>query len=500
MQKYIIPGLLIAAFTISFYSVLQKLAIRWESGDNSYCYLMIPLFIYLCWEKRKEFHFEQFSWNLWGVVPVLLAILLMVVGELGSMETLLYCGIWGGAVSVLFILYGVRLRQLVFPLLVLAFLVPIPPYINRMLTFNLKLAASTLSAKILRLAGASVLQDGNIIDLGITQMQVVDACSGLRYFVPLILMSLLFGHFYTKMFWQKALLIIVVLPLSIFVNSLRIFATGMLHLWGYPELAEDFFHDFSGWVTFMAAAAVLFGCSWVLKRFNTKSEKVPAMDSGGRLVPSFIPVATTLILCTLFTGGGYMLHALPSIANLPERKSFDAFPMRIGDWDARRNYLSKEILENLGADEYVHAVFQKKGKRNSIQLLIPFYEYQGTRHTAHAPQSCMLGGGWSMLSSRERVVQTSTGEDLALKTTIWEKGDTKILGGYFFYQRGRVIISPWMNKYWLMVGAFTKRRTDGALVRMELAMAPGQSTEEAYRLLEDFASQIYEVLPQYVPI
>ncbi len=231
-------------FLLGFFPALQKINIRWGEGDNSYCYLIVPLFLYLCWEKRKDFQFGQFTWNLWGLVPVCLSVLLMIAGELGSMETLLYIGIYGCIVGVMFILYGLRLRHLLFPLLILAFIVPLPPFVNRMLTFNLKLAASTLSVMMLRLVGVSVLQDGNIIDLGITQLQVVDACSGLRYFVPLILMALLFGFFYCRRLWQNAVLLIVVPPLSIVVNGLRIFATGMLHVWGYPELAENLFHDF----------------------------------------------------------------------------------------------------------------------------------------------------------------------------------------------------------------------------------------------------------------
>ena len=500
LMKYVIPGLIIAAFILSFWPALQKLVIRWDTGDNSYCYLIVPLFLYLCWEKKKDFQFGQFSWNLWGLVPVCLSVLLMIAGELGSMETLLYIGIWGCIVGVMFILYGLRLRHLLFPLLILAFIVPLPPFVNRMLTFNLKLAASTLSVMMLRLVGVSVLQDGNIIDLGITQMQVVDACSGLRYFVPLILMALLFGFFYCKRLWQKGVLLAVVLPLSIVVNSFRIFATGMLHVWGYPELAENLFHDFAGLVIFLLAAAILFGVSMVLKRFGSDQGATPKPDSGGRPVASWVPVATTVILCLIFVGSGQALQRLPSARNLPERTSFETFPMTIGGWQAKRDYLSQDILNNLWSDDYVSATYFAEDKRNAIHLLIPFYEYQGTRHTAHAPQSCMLGGGWALISSRDRAVTTAAGAQFPILTTVWEKGDTRVLGSYFFFQRGRTITSPWMNKYWLMVDAFTKQRTDGALVRAEMVIAPGQSMDDAHRMLEQFVGQVYEILPAYVPL
>jgi hypothetical protein len=94
------------------------------------------------------------------------SLLVIASGEMGSVETLLFIGIWGCIAGTMFILYGFRLRQLAFPLLILLFIVPLPPFIDRMLTFNLKMTASTLSVIMMRMVGLSVFQEGNIIDLG----------------------------------------------------------------------------------------------------------------------------------------------------------------------------------------------------------------------------------------------------------------------------------------------------------------------------------------------
>lgn len=96
------------------------------------------------------------------------------------MEILAYIAIWGCVVGLFMVFHGRRVQYLIFPLIILLFIVPIPPFVNRMLTFQLKLAASSSMATLmLRVSGVSVFQDGNIIDLGVTQLQVVDACSGL---------------------------------------------------------------------------------------------------------------------------------------------------------------------------------------------------------------------------------------------------------------------------------------------------------------------------------
>ena len=55
--------------------------------------------------------------------------------------------------------------------------------------------------------------------------------------------------------------------------------TGVLaHYYG-PEVADGFFHSFSGWVIYIAAFLLLFGVGWVLDRFRPANERVGAHNS-----------------------------------------------------------------------------------------------------------------------------------------------------------------------------------------------------------------------------
>jgi EpsI family protein len=555
-------------FSISFFPIMQKLSIRWSGADSSYCYLIVPLFIYLCWDKRgtdigkkvrrresekvrgssiatsSGFRFGEFSWSLWGLVPVFLSVLLMIFGEIGSLETILYTGLWGCVVGAFITLYGNRTRLLAFPLFILLFIIPLPPFINRILTFNLKMTASTLAVKMLRLTGASVLQEGNIIDIGMTQLQVVDACSGLRYFMPLILMAMLVGYFFVKRHWQWIILIVLVPPLTVFVNAFRIFATGVLVRSGYPELAEDFFHDFSGWLVFMVAGAILVGAAFILNRIGERGreQKAEGRERGVRIKDKGLrdkglrdkglrdkdydgvkvtndpndlnasgklnvyqdkgwikSVWITLMLCLIFISSGWAMKKIPSARNLPPRASFDSFPLQIAQWHGKNRIIEDKILKELWADDYFNAFFQQSKTPNAIYLLIPFYEYQGTRHTAHAPQSCLLGGGWDMLGDQNHVVAVHPNKNIQIRTMYLRKGDVRMLGSYFFFQRGRVITSPWMNKFYLVWDSITRQRTDGALVRVEMTLAPNQSMESALAMLDQFITALWPMLPKYIP-
>ena len=82
---------------------------------------------------------------------------------------------------------------------------------------------------------------------------------------------------------------------------------------------------------------------------------------------------------------------------------------------------------------------------------------------------------------------------------ILAKENTTLLSNYFFLQRGRVITSPWYNKFYLMWDALIHRRTDGALVRVEMTLASGQSIEDGLFILEKYVSRLWVILPEYVP-
>jgi EpsI family protein len=242
------------------------------------------------------------------------------------------------------------------------------------------------------------------------------------------------------------------------------------------------------------------GAAFILNKIGSYQKEKPAVDPGDRSVGLVRPIALTAVICLMFISSGWALKRIPSAANLPQRTEFKSFPNQIGEWTGRKSYLSQEILDSLWADDYVSITYASSSSRNIIYLFIPFYEYQGTRHTAHAPQSCLLGGGWALAGSKERVVQLNPEEPIEIMTMTLQKGDARILGSYFFFQRGRVITSPWMNKLYLMIDSFKRGRTDGALVRVEMVLTPGQTIEEGWVELEQFIQKLWPILPDYIPL
>src|SRR5439155_17159153 len=136
-----------------------------------------------------------------------------------------------------------------FPLFVLFFMVPIPAVIYNQITFPLQSLASRSAEWALMAIGIPVLREGNILELAGQKLSVVEACSGIRSLLTLSFLSLVYGYFFEKKIWMRAVLFVATVPIAIVANASRVTLTGILS--GYnPALAHGFFHSASGWVIF----------------------------------------------------------------------------------------------------------------------------------------------------------------------------------------------------------------------------------------------------------
>lgn len=509
-------ALLAASWAFLFRNEFPLLLSHWDSDDFSYCYLVPLLAGYLVWERRAEVCANLGGPTWPGLVLLALAGGFLLAGRLGSLETFVFFAIWlslvGGAIALL----GLRaMRPLAFPALILLFIVPPPSYVERTLSFQLRLVSSEVSALILRLLSVPVFLEGNIIDLGSIKLQVVDACSGLRYFLPTILISLIVGQLMNRTALARTALFLLSAPVSITLNAVRITITGVLVRYVSPTLADGFFHDFQGWIIYLAAVALLGALSLLLRRWEgpgpvtpaPEQADGPAQDTDATAEPK--PAAAPALpasgwiagLCAaalcLAVSQGVSYSAQAQI--VPEWRSLDSFPLQIGQWRGFRSYLDKETLESLWADDYFVATYQADARGGSLNLLIPYYKSQTAQHTAHAPTSCLLGSGWEIASRRILPPSPQSGRAFSVQQMVLVKNGERLLSNFWFQQRGRIYASEWENKAFLLQDALTMRRTDGALVRVELLLPRELGLDEAQAKLDQFSTEVSRLLGDYLP-
>jgi len=142
------------------------------------------------------------------------------------------------------------IRAYLFPYVFLIFMFPVPDAIYVSLTNPLKLFASTVSANLLQSVGIPTYQDGNILQFSNFTMEVVEACSGMRSLVTYLMLGTLLSSFLRGHFWNKCLLVFSTIPIAFFNNILRIIGSGILARWYGQKVAQGFFHEFTGLITF----------------------------------------------------------------------------------------------------------------------------------------------------------------------------------------------------------------------------------------------------------
>jgi exosortase D (VPLPA-CTERM-specific) len=358
-------------------------------------------------------------------------------------------------------------------------------------------------------AGVAVLLEGNVIDLGSYKLEVAQACSGLRYLLPLMTLAFLIACFYRTALWKRVLLLLSSIPLTLIMNSLRIAAIGvMVDRWG-PAMAEGLLHEVQGWMMFMLSTALLLLEMVLLSKIGR--DRGSWLDGFG--LPSIVPDRGTLprrprsLSLPLMVGAlatlGFSIAAMAmpaSTLKVPQRDSFVSFPLNIGQWSGRRESLDPVYLDTLKLDDYLLADYVGD-RRLPVNLYVAWYDSQRAGESTHSPKACLPGGGWRIDELRQLALpDTRIGaQALRVNRALIQYGDQRQLVYYWFQQRGRVVTNEYLVKWYLLVDALLKQRTDGALVRLIIPMSPGMPAGDADRELQGFARTLAPKLTDYIP-
>lgn len=248
-----------AGFVLLYRHVLAKLASDWWTDDNySHGFLIIPIAAYLAWERRDRFYAATHRPTVVGLLVIVGSILVLAGGVLGSELFLTRISLLGTAVGIVLFLFGwARLGVLAFPMAFLFLMIPLPAIIFNQIAFPLQLLASRFGETTLSAVNIPVLREGNVLILASTTLEVAEACSGIRSLISLLTLGIVFGYFADPRMWVRSLIALSSVPVAIVANGARVAGTGIAAHYMGPAAAEGFFHEFSGWIVFIAAFAMM---------------------------------------------------------------------------------------------------------------------------------------------------------------------------------------------------------------------------------------------------
>ncbi|AMD91812.1 hypothetical protein AXF15_00870 [Desulfomicrobium orale DSM 12838] len=496
-------GIGTGAIILVFHEIIVRLATReWSRADFDYCYLIPFTIAYLVWERKDELEHmpSKPSWSALGAFVIAGGLLLL--GELGGEYLTLYLALWWAVFGVCWAILGwTKMRLVIFPIILLLTAFPPPNYIYSRLTIGMQLLSTQLGTALLHLFKVPAYQNGNTIDLGFAQLEVVAACSGLRFLIPLFIVGMLLTYFFRDKWWKRLLLMLSTLPLAIIMNGVRIGLTGLLaRSYGLAVLEEDA-HELMGWIMFLLSTGVLFGLMRLLAGRN-KIQLSRKASTSQPIPPSpqkfwrTQPLVAGLLLILLAHGYLGYREATPDI--LPEAKPLASFPLTFDGWNGRGIAMEQRFIDTLDFTDYVQIDYQNNQGR-MVDFYVAWYQSQSKGESIHSPETCLRGGGWEFLQSQATELNLPGHAPMRVNRALLDQNGQRMLSYFWFPARGRYLTNGLELKLYTFWDSLTKRRSDGALVRLITPLYPQESEQDGEARLHDLLQHIIPVLENLLP-
>ena len=286
-------GVGLAALVIGIFAYwpsIRLLLDAWDrEPDYSHGYLVAPLTLFLLWLRgagpewltpwiaKLPLIGWMASWRkntfpgfgppgLWlGGFLLMLAVVMRMASAWYFIETIDEWSLVVWVAAVIALLFGSRVFWWSLPAIAfLFFMIPLPFGAEQSLSLQLQSVATKLSTWALQLLGQPALAEGHTIRLGDHQLEVAQACSGLRLFVSILAVAYFYLVVARCQWWERIVLVVSALPIAVATNAARIVVTGLLYQFASTEAAHKFAHDMAGFAMIPVAAAVFGLLLWYL--------------------------------------------------------------------------------------------------------------------------------------------------------------------------------------------------------------------------------------------
>jgi len=243
--------------------------------------LLIPLVsgFFLFMGRKAIFANPKYSYTI-GIPLIIIGVLLYTLGwqqgselnqnDYTSLMTFSVILFWIGA-FILF--YGTQaFRRAIFPLLFLVFMIPIPSALMEKIISALLAGSTAASHMLFKLTGIPFLKEGPAFHLPGMSIEVAKQCSGIRSSLGLFITAILVGHLFLKTGWKKVVLGLLVFPITVFKNGIRIVTLSWFAIYVDEKfITQSFLHKSGGFIFYIPGLLLLGLIVWWLR----KSEATP---------------------------------------------------------------------------------------------------------------------------------------------------------------------------------------------------------------------------------
>ena len=186
--------------------------------------------------------------------------------------------VWVGGFVTFFGLRATRLA--LFPLSFLIFIIPLPEALLFRIITALQYASADVVALLFQLCPFPFTREGLYFNLPDLYIEVARECSSIRSSLALCIACVLANHLLLRRGWSKAVVLLLVFPLAVFKNGVRIVSLCILTLYVDKGFMQGGLHTRGGAVFFGLALTMLVPIFWGLSKLESRHAD-PGQESGG---------------------------------------------------------------------------------------------------------------------------------------------------------------------------------------------------------------------------
>lgn len=260
--------LVIAAFavTLDAWGDMLRLTLRDQESSHG---LLVPVVVgWLLWVRRRRLRHCRPRPSWVGTALVVCGALCYTVGDAYMLQSVWHGGAILVAVGCLITVIGPDyLVQLAPAFVVLGFLIPVPGVVRQQVAIPLQSVTAAVAQRMFDVIGVDVLRVGNTLSINGVDVQIVEACNGLRMVFALALVSFAFA-FGNPLRPHVRALVLVATPISaVTCNVIRLVPTVWIY-GSYSKTVAEHFHDIGAWVmlvvSFLILLAIVRALRWAL--------------------------------------------------------------------------------------------------------------------------------------------------------------------------------------------------------------------------------------------
>jgi EpsI family protein len=518
LSAWFAPGLLGGGVLALLWQLVEFWGIEPAYGDRFLILLASGWLVY-----RLQSRWVSLSVNpTWlGLFPLLLGAIAAppvwnLVAQVGTRTIL----IWWYALALLMLIAGYlllrfswsHLKLLLFPLLFSLFALPLPQRVHDTIQGQLQEKTTILAAKTLSLLGVSVERQGFQLHLPSGDLEVVEACSGIRSVTALLAIAALVAYLRGFRLSHGILFFGLAFPIIALGNVVRIVTTGLLQEGFGIAFVQGFIHDLLGILVILVGLGVIVTTSRIFPSapksvsgtLTAKNEN--CVKSRNRLRERL--TECVLSLCSIASA---LCYFQASVNHFQEQETvrLEAVPLKLTQWTGTELKIPEAVRLQLAPEKVIRRHYRTElGQEAEVWVL--YWSSTKSMRGYHHPELCWPNHGWRLEGQESTLMSLTDGASFPLTVRRFKQKNREQMVIYWNQEGSRIWSREDESKLQQIdtVGLIRERLFQsrppeegrlGFLIAAELGGNRNYSARMVLGLSQELAEKVYELCPWAKP-